>query len=228
VSRRYLVRPLPPPGPAALPEEVARHLAVVRVRPGERLRLFDGAGLEAGATVVDTGRRGVRVEVEAARRVEREPGVRVELAIALPKGARAEWLFEHATEVGVAVFRPLRFARSQGGRGERLPRWERIVAAAAEQCDRSRLPRIEEEVGLEALCGAADLPAERYLAAPESTAALGPARTGRCLLVVGPEGGLAAAEAAALAAAGFAPRGLGPLILRTETAALVGAARLLG
>jgi 16S rRNA (uracil1498-N3)-methyltransferase len=227
VSRRYLVRPLPPPGPHTLPAEVAHHLNVVRARPGDRVRLFDGAGTEAWAELVDVGRRRVDAIVEAHAAVEREPVARVELACAVPKGARSEWLFEHGTEVGVAAFRPLRFARSNPSRRERQDRFERIVAAAAEQCDRSRLPEVHEESSLEALLADPALPGERYVAAPGAPAALGPARSRAAILVVGPEGGLTQEEVEALAAAGFRPVDLGPLILRTETAALVGAARLL-
>lgn len=228
MSRRYLVRPLPRQGPSDLPVEVGRHLAVVRIRTGEEVLLFDGDGREAVATVLGVERRTVRVEVGPARRAEREPDLRLQLACAMPKGTRAEWLFEHATEVGVAAFRPLLFARTQRGRGERRSRWERIVAAAAEQCDRSRLPAIHAEADLSALLADAELPDERYLAAPDADRPFGPARTRSCVLVVGPEGGLTDEEISALTAHGFAPRGLGPLTLRTETAALVGAARLLG
>lgn len=197
------------------------------MRAGDVVVLFDGAGQQATARVIDAARRAVEVEVGPAAPVDREPRVAVELACALPKGARAEWLFEHGTEVGVQAFRPLRFERSRAGRVDRRERWERLVAAATEQCDRSRLPVVHDDVDLAALVADPALPAERYVAAPGSVQPLGPAKSPRCLLVVGPEGGLSPPELEVLAAAGFAARSLGPLTLRTETAALVGAARLL-
>lgn len=228
MARRYLCSPLPSPGTATLDGGIAQHLRVMRVRPGETIRLFDGDDHEADATLRELGKGGVRVEVGKAEAVRREPRVAVELAIAIPKGARAEWLFEHGTEVGVVRFRPLVVLRSQGAaRENRRERWLRVVRAACEQCDRSRVPAVDAEIGLADLLLDPSLPAERYLASPGAEHALGPARCGSVLLVVGPEGGFDEAESASLRAAGCEPRSLGELTLRTETAALVGAARLL-
>lgn len=69
-------------------------------------------------------------------------------------------------------------------------------------------------------------PEARYVATTAATE-LGPATVDRALLVVGPEGGLTSREVGLLVDAGFAPRSLGPLTLRTETAVLAGATRLL-
>lgn len=228
MARRYLCSPLPSPGVASLEGGIAQHLRVMRIRAGETIRLFDGDGREADATLRELGKRGAVLEVGAAEAVRREPRVGVELAVAIPKGARAEWLFEHGTELGVVRFRPLVFARSQGAsRENRRGRWLRVVQAACEQCDRSRVPAVDAETGLADLLRDPSLPAERYLALPGTPLALGPARGDRVVLVVGPEGGFDAAESASLRAAGCEPRSLGELTLRTETAALVGAARLL-
>ena len=228
MSRRYHLPSLPTPGPFELPQALVRHLAVVRARAGDELVLFDGAGKEATAVIRLIERRRVAVAVGPHHRVDREPACHVELALAVPRGTRAEWLFEHATEVGVARFRPIVFARSKdAAHAERRARWERIVIAAAEQCDRSRLPGVDAELPLAALLAAPDLPTERWVALPGATEDLSASRAPRVMLCVGPEGGLTDAEVRALAAAGFAPRSLGPLTLRTETAALVGAARLL-
>ena len=228
LARRYLCSPLPAPGRHVLPDAVTKHLLVVRVRPGDSIFLFDGAGRQATARVLQVERRRIEVELEAASSVDREPSTRLELAVALPKGARAEWLFEHATELGVARFRPIVFARSQGAmRDERRARWERLVLAATEQCDRSRVPQVDDEIGLEALLADPSLPTERYAARPGAERPLGASHSGAAVLCVGPEGGFTDAELAQLHAAGFEPRSLGALTLRTETAALVGAARLL-
>src|SRR5687767_388382 len=107
MAHRYFVDPLPRQGTARLDGEVAHHLGtVLRKRAGDEIVLGDGRGSTALARVVAASKGTVEVEVGAAVAAPL-PRVRVQLAFAPPRLARAEWLFEHATEVGVAVFRPL-------------------------------------------------------------------------------------------------------------------------
>ena len=223
MARRYLVDPLPPPGTHRLPEDTGHHLArVLRVRAGDEVLLFDGRGRQSSARIVAVQGSAVEAEIEPAAELRRELHVALEIAFALPKGNRAEWLFEHATEVGVTAFRPVITARSDAGAGRRRDRWLRVVAAAAAQCDRSHVPEVFEPEPLAELLARRDLPDERYVCAPGGPG-LGAARSERALLLVGPAGGLAADELEMATEHGFEPRGLGPLTLRTETAALAGA-----
>jgi 16S rRNA (uracil1498-N3)-methyltransferase len=231
MARRYLVHPLPAPGPGRLPAPVSHHLSrVLRTRKGEKLVLFDREGNECEALVTAVVGGSVLVRCEAKRPGQREPAARVEVAFALPKGARAEWLFEHGTEVGASAFRPLLSARAgRAGRERdagRLERWRRIVEAATGQCDRARVPVVHAPVLLETLPADPSLPAERWLAEPGAPP-LSRCWSGSAVLVVGPEGGLTQDERDRLLAAGFHAAGLGPLTLRTETAALAGLIRLL-
>lgn len=224
MAHRYFVDHLPGPGRCTLDGELAHHLGrVVRVRPGEEVVLGDGRGGTSVASVAAVDRGEVAVDVTAPHR-EPPPQARLVLAFACPRQPRTEWLFEHGTEVGVAVFQPLRTERARQ-QGERPDRWRRIVRAAAGQCDRAWLPEVRDTIELTALLADTGLPAVRVLAsagAPAMAAAAGDA-----VLLVGPEGGFTEAELAAIAAAGFAPRRCGPHILRSETAALVAAAILL-
>ncbi|MFO1051605.1 MAG: RsmE family RNA methyltransferase [Planctomycetota bacterium] len=227
MSRRYFVPSLPALGRFTLPDAVARHLAVMRVRVGDPLILFDGQDREAEVQVIRVDRRTTEVEIRALRNAVRVARVAIELAVALPRGNRAEWLFEHATEVGVARIRPIATGRSRSAGSEgRRARWERIVIAACEQCDRSRLPAVDDEIGLDELLSDPQLPPRRVVALPDAGIELGRAAE-PTLLCIGPEGGFAPDEVAALLATGFTAVSLGALTLRTETAALVGLARLL-
>ena len=227
MPERYFTDQLPGPGPAELRGDVAHHLGrVMRARPGDVVRLGDGRGRSANAEVVLVERDLVRACLTGIEFTP-PPVRRVLLAFAPPRLSRAEWLFEHGTEVGVAEFFPLWTERTRP-QGERPERWRRIVTAAAGQCDRAWLPVVHPAMEFATFVGSGVGRGARFVASPgaASLLALRPA-TGDVVLLVGPEGGFTAAEAASAAAAGFAPCGLGDLVLRTETAALVGAALLL-
>jgi len=227
MARRYFMRSLPPAGPATLSPRLGHHLGrVVRTSPGDAVVLFDGAGAEVDATVLEVRGRDVIVEVGApvARLLGRSPRLALDVACALPKSPRTDWLFEHGTEVGIRSFRPILTERTNR-QPERHQAWERILIAACAQCDRLVLPTIAPTATLDELC-AMPLPEARFVATTADTE-LGPAVADTALLVVGPEGGLTEREINQLTAAGFAPRSLGPLTLRTETAVLAGATRLL-
>jgi 16S rRNA (uracil1498-N3)-methyltransferase len=229
MANRYFVPDLPAAGAATLRGEIAHHLGrVVRARPGDGIVLGDGAGGSVTATVVRIDRDAVVCDVGAARR-EPPPAPRVTVAFAVPRLPRMEWLLEHGTELGVAAFQPLATARARP-HGERADRWARIVRAAAGQCDRAWLPEVHEVRELDAWLQDDALPPARFVGAGDATVALGAgtdAGANEAVVLVGPEGGFTDGERAAIDAAGFAARRLGPHILRTETAAFVGAALLL-
>jgi len=223
MAQRYFVDTLPGPGSYRLGDELAHHLGtVLRARPGDELVLADGRGGSALARVLLADRRRVEVEVDAAVHRPRPPRA-VHLAVALPRSTRAEWLFEHATEVGVAAFWPLWTTRARP-QGERAERWQKLVRAAAGQCGRDWLPELRPALELGDFLAHPELPRHRLLADAAGTA---PPAAGDAVLLVGPEGGFAPTELAAARAAGFVAVRLGPHVLRTETAALVGAALLL-
>jgi 16S rRNA (uracil1498-N3)-methyltransferase len=226
MARRYFASPLPLAGTVTLSPRLGHHLGrVVRTQPGDAVVLFDGAGAEAAATVIEVRGRDVLVEIKGpvARPVGRSPRLALDVACALPRSPRADWLFEHGTEAGIRTFRPILTERTNR-QHERPEHWHRILVAACAQADRLVLPTIAPTVELAALC-AMPLPALRFVATAADLE-LGPA-TADALLVVGPEGGLTERELRMLADAGFLPRSLGPLTLRTETAVLAGAVRLL-
>ena len=222
--RRFLAPDMPRAGEFALPQDESQHLArVLRGRAGDRVLVFDGAGREVLAEVTDVQRRAVRVVVVHETDPPR-PARAVELVCALPKGERLDWLVAKTTECGAAAVRLAVFERSarRSLSDHALHRLRRVAAESAKQCGRATLPVLTGPRPLaDCLAGAA---AVTMLADPTSTTPPAAAAAGRAAarLVVGPEGGLSDRDRSALAPAAPVPVGLGPLVLRVETAAVVG------
>lgn len=221
-------------GPLAVGEEVVlageegRHARVRRLAIGEPVELFDGAGRSWGGAVSAIGRDGIRVRVGAAHRARAgESPLDLTLAVALLKSDKLDWLIEKATELGVSRLQPFASARSLARPSNgRLARWRQIARAAAKQCGRTVVPPVAAPCAFDDLlplpAAARLLLAEHHATAP--LAALPLDHPASLLLIVGPEGGFAAAELDAARAAGLTLVGLGPRILRAETAALAAVA----
>jgi len=236
---RFFVPDLPADAPAraVLPLAEAHHaLHVLRLRAGAAVELFDGLGRCAEGRIADAARRRVTVAVERAwtepTPTPGAPGL-VHLAFAVPKGRRADWLVEKATELGVASLRPTIFERSVAGKeplsAAKRERWTNHCATAAKQARLNWLPAIEDAAPLgEVLARASGALVLVGDAAPEAVPVLEALQRRRkgedILLVVGPEGGLADAERATLRASGAVAVRLGRSVLRVETAAIALAA----
>ena len=200
---------------------------VLRLRPGDALTLFDGADNEIAARIVASSSQATQLALGERRRLTRTQP-RITLLQAIPRGERMDLLVQKATELGVQRILPVISARTvvqPGGEG-RLRRWRTIAQEAARQCGRADLPVIDAPLPYaEALAAVASEPAARFIVweaakgAPLRRALTEQDRT--IALLVGPEGGLSEEEAAAAQAAGWKAVGLGPLILRSETAAIV-------
>jgi 16S rRNA (uracil1498-N3)-methyltransferase len=203
-----------------------RHAAtVVRIRPGERYFVADGAGRRVLLEATDVDRSWVRGTVlEVA--VEPEPSPRLVLVQALAKGDRDEQAVEAATELGVDEVVPWQAERSVVvWRGERaaksLARWAAVVARATKQSRRSRKPLTSPAVGLAPLVARVRESALTLVLHEEATEALATVElpdSGDVLVVVGPEGGITDREVAALTEAGARAVRLGSTILRASSA----------
>lgn len=217
-------------GPAGalldLSPAAARHVQVLRAQPGDALSLFDGGSdTEWRAEITQMTRSGVQVRLLAAAPVQAELALRVTLAVVMPANDRMDFLVEKATELGVHALQPLMSERSvlrlSGERADKKrAHWQGVAQAAAEQCGRVRVPQVATVQALPRWLAA--LPAEpglRWLASPGAERAALP-QAGALTLLTGPEGGLSEAEEAAAQAAGFTRIGLGPRILRADTAPL--------
>ncbi|MFQ3788594.1 16S rRNA (uracil(1498)-N(3))-methyltransferase [Halomonas sp. A29] len=214
-------------GDVVLPEGPARHVArVLRLGEGASLRLFDGAGLEARAVLVEASRKRVAARIEAVEAGRGESPLVVHLGQAISKGDRMDYAIQKAVELGVAAITPLYTehgdVRLKGEReAKKLAHWQAVAASACEQCGRAVVPVVHPPSALHEWLGERG-ETLRLVLHPGTAGALersdAPASVA---LLIGPEGGLSASEVEAAMAASFSPLSLGPRILRTETAPVV-------
>jgi 16S rRNA (uracil1498-N3)-methyltransferase len=234
MPRFYCPLPLVPGAIVDLPETVAHHLHVVRQQPGDEVVLFNGEGGQVRARLREIGKRRASAEVVAIEAVDVELPYPITLAQGLPEGTKMDWIVEKAVELGVAAIQPLAAARSvvklSGERAEkRQAHWEGVIVAASEQSGRNRLARLAP---LQDFGRYIAQPAEgpRILLSPRATQSLAAwARATKpqaLTLLIGPEGGFSAAEEEAALAHGALALGMGPRVLRTETAGLAALATL--
>jgi 16S rRNA (uracil1498-N3)-methyltransferase len=217
--------PSPAPERVRVEGPALHHLRVARVVPGEALEVFDGRGRAWAAWLESIDEGAAVLRLGDARRGA--TGRTIVLLQGFPKGDKLELVLQKATELGVSAVWPVLTARSvarpkQDALGARHARWQRIVEEAARQSGRADVPEVAALRPLDTAVRALT-PGLRLLVLDEEERAerLGQAAgDGAVALVVGPEGGLAREEVDALRAAGGVPVSLGPLVLRTETAAL--------
>ena len=209
------------------PEET-RHLKVRRVAQGDEVRLFDGAGHEASARLMESTGRGAVVEVLAVLDAPPDVAPLVTVASAIPKGRRMADLVRACTEVGASRIVPVVAARSvvRPETGERRERWVKIAREAAKQSRRGHVPevapvsRFEDVVALAAQHDVG-LVADAAAEMPLRDALEGKPGVSRALVLVGPEGGFTEAELDAARSRGLLTVRLPVPVMRVETAAPV-------
>jgi 16S rRNA (uracil1498-N3)-methyltransferase len=204
----------------------AHHLAnVCRVRPGENIVLFNGDGSEYRGQVFSVGRHSIGVRVDSVAAPAREPAYQLQVAAPLPKGNRGKFLIEKLTELGVGIYVPLRTERSVVHPETHCERLKRHVIEASKQCGRNTLMEVREVVSWAQYVCAWSLPRYRVLAHPGGQGLIWPRGERRDIAIaVGPEGGFSEEEMTSAGQAGWQMIGMGPSILRVETAAIVLAA----
>jgi len=212
-----------------LADDQAHHArAVLRLKEGDEVIVFDGCGKWAEAVIETTGKHHAGVRVTGEIHEEAEPGRKLTLATALPKGDRAEWLIEQASQLGATCVQWLDCERGvvkpKEGTGK-IEKWRRWAVESAKQCGRAWMMRVEpmrelEEVLAQALGRGAKV---IWLEPREGRGILEAMEGAKDIVaLIGPEGGWSPREMELLMAA--AERGevvrvrLGANVLRIETA----------
>ncbi len=215
-----------------LPERVARHCAVLRLRRGDAIVLFNGEGGESSAELTRVSRGDARARVISSQRPERESPLVIALAQCVSSGDRMDATLQKSTELGVSRIVPIASGRSivrlSSDRADRrVAHWRNVVIAACEQCGRNRVPEIGTIIGFDGFLGQAATDGLRLLLAPDADRDLKQLEPpSKVTLLVGPEGGLAPEERQRAERSGFIPVRFGPRVLRTETAPLAAIAAM--
>lgn len=219
-------------GTVTLTGDDAHHISrALRMAVGEEIVACDEAGVEYVCRLSEFLPDKVRATVQSSMPGKAEMPVSVILYQALPKGDKMDTVIQKAVECGVTRIVPFESSRCMArvkaeGEERKRERRARIALEAAKQCGRCIVPQVETTVGFsEMLSRASKADFVLFCYEGEGTVPLGrlldtlkPKAGATVALVIGSEGGFSPEEARAAGDAGFLLTGLGPRILRTETA----------
>ncbi len=234
MPRFYCPLPLAIGSDITLPDHIAHHIHVLRLAPGASITLFNGEGGEytASLTTLDKKRACASIKTFSPREVELPYAVT--LAQALPEGSKLDWIIEKSVELGATAIQPLAAQRcvvrlSAERAAKKMAHWQGIIAAAAEQSGRNRLPHLSEPVDFHDWVRRQNLH-RHILLSPRAEQSLSewarhhPPQA--VALLIGPEGGFTTEEDSAALEHGALALSMGPRVLRTETAGLAALAAL--
>ncbi|MEM9481352.1 MAG: 16S rRNA (uracil(1498)-N(3))-methyltransferase [Verrucomicrobiota bacterium] len=205
---------------------------VVRCRVGEKVVAFNGEGTEATTEITEAEPGGVTLKTISVA-TSTPLRARITLAQAIPKGKNMDLIIQKATELGAAEIVPIISERTivrlePDEAAKKQEKWQRVALEACKQCGQNFLPTVAAPITIDdffAQKPSADLPLVASLqpgaiSIKEILAESGNNRPTSALMLVGPEGDYTPAEINAAKAFGCRPVTLGPIVLRTETAAI--------
>jgi 16S rRNA (uracil1498-N3)-methyltransferase len=209
-------------------DEVRHALRVLRKKVGETITAVDGRGNRYRGFLKEIKKDRVVVDITHAQIDVEKPHHHLTLAQAVPRGLRFDWVIEKGTEIGVSSFQPILSRYSIAHPGSRLERWHKLALSAMKQSGRCRCPNVVPPLPFpDVLRNYADA---SLLIAHEDGIHFEIdliANPSRIILFVGPEGGFSQEELSQAKSNGAVVVTLGGYRLRSETAALVGAIKIL-
>lgn len=233
MPRFYVDFALSPDSVVELPDDVVRHLNVLRVKNTEEIVLFNGNGKAYPALpeILEKRRASVRILREEA--TDNESPLNITLVQAVSAAERMDFTLQKSVELGVAEIRPVIsercVVRLSGERAEkRVARWQEIVVSACEQSGRNIVPKVLplttyaqalQQLSQETTKLLMSLNRAQKLSDVQS-------QSGKVVFMVGPEGGWTEKEEQRAFDAGFQSVMLGKRVLRTETASLAAIAAM--
>lgn len=233
MSRFYVDFALSPDSVVELPDDVVRHLNVLRVKNTEEIVLFNGNGKAYSALpeVLEKRRASVRILREEA--TDNESPLNITLVQAVSAAERMDFTLQKSVELGVAEIRPVIsercVVRLSGERAEkRVARWQEIVVSACEQSGRNIVPKVLPLTTYAQALQQLSQETTKLLMSLNRAQKLSDVQpqSGKVVFMVGPEGGWTEKEEQQAFDAGFQSVTLGKRVLRTETASLVAIAAM--
>jgi len=224
IPRIYTQQPLASGATIALEEGPSRHISkVLRMQLGRTLILFNGLGGEYSACITLAGKKVVEVAVVEFSEDNRQSPLKIELAIALSKGDRFDFVLQKATELGVSKIIPLltdnsNIKLSAERVDNKLNSWQQMLISACEQCQMNIIPELLKPIKFNDWLGqcTSDLKLVLHHRSVQSLKNLEKPQS--LTVLIGPEGGLSQAEIELAQKNNFQAVTLGPRVLRTETA----------
>lgn len=204
---------------------------VLRVKPHEKVAIFDRLGNEYLALVIEIGLNNARLEIKE-KRPANELDIEITVACAIPKKVKMDEIIDKLTQLGVACIIPLQTERvvvklDKEKKLQRFQRWEKIALSALKQSQRSKMVSIKPVTDFkDAIANARDfdlkliptLETERKTL--KSIFNQSPVQFKKIMVLIGPEGDFTLQEIAEAQEAGFLPVSLGKQVLRVDTAAI--------
>ncbi|MBN1480969.1 16S rRNA (uracil(1498)-N(3))-methyltransferase [candidate division KSB1 bacterium] len=212
-----------------LTDDECRHAHVLRKKEGDSIAAIDGCGGLYQGFIRHMTKNRLTASLEQVEKEVGEPTLHLTIVQAVAKGASFDLVIEKGTEIGVSVFQPVLTQRSIVDPTSRIERWRHKALAATKQCGRSRCPDIRlpqtfERILYDNNFDIAFIAHEKVDAAQDITQAR---NYSNIAIFIGPEGGFTADEIKMAMDAHLFPIHLGKRRLRSETAALVAAIKIL-
>lgn len=233
MPRFYLPENLSVGQTVALPDNIVRHLNVLRVRPNENITLFDGKGKAHAAQLTVLEKRRAEAEILHEDTTDNESPLNITLIQSISSGDRMDFTLQKSVELGVTAIQPVIsercIVRLDGERAaKRLARWQEIVISACEQSGRNTVPPVLPIIGYREALDKMPSESTKLIMSINRARKLGDIRhpSGAIVFMVGPEGGWTEQEEQQAFEADFQAVTLGKRILRTETAPLAAIAAM--
>ncbi|MBW1697858.1 MAG: 16S rRNA (uracil(1498)-N(3))-methyltransferase [Deltaproteobacteria bacterium] len=215
----------------------AKHIRdVLRLKPGDRLVLFDETGFSYEATILSLSSKAVEASIDRIFTSNVESPLRLTVAQAYLKNGKMDMLIRQVTELGAAEWIPFMSSRSvprpdHKRLNSRIKRWEKIAKESLKQCGRSRTPKITVRSKLKDVLELATTHDVKIIFSENESQPLCPeyikgdkGSVGSALILLGPEGGFTEEEITQAEKHGFIATGMGPRILRADTATVAACA----